>query len=101
MRHVTSIGRIVALALVLGAQAIASGPRAVWRRSIGQGPQRTDRRPEPRHCFSSLAAASPEAFTVVARAQILPGVVRASPAIAGGLLYVRNENTVVCLDLRK
>ena len=48
-----------------------------------------------------LAAASPEGFTPVARAQILPGVVRAYPAIAGGLLYVRNENTLVCLDLRK
>jgi len=47
-----------------------------------------------------LAAASPEGFTPVARAQILPGVVRAYPAIAGGLLYVRNENTLVCLDLR-
>ena len=48
-----------------------------------------------------LAAASPEGFTPVARAQILPGVVRAYPAIAGGLLYVRNEKTLVCLDLRK
>jgi outer membrane protein assembly factor BamB len=47
-----------------------------------------------------LAAASPEGFTPVARAQILPGVVRAYPAIAGGLLYVRNEKTLVCLDLR-
>ena len=48
-----------------------------------------------------LAAASPEGFTPVARAQILPGVVRAYPAIAGGLIYVRNENTLVCVDLRK
>jgi len=48
-----------------------------------------------------LAAVSPEGFTPVARAQILPGVVRAYPAIAGGLLYVRNEKTLVCLDLRK
>jgi outer membrane protein assembly factor BamB len=47
-----------------------------------------------------LAAASPEGFTPVARAQILPGVVRAYPAIAGGRLYVRNENSLVCLDLR-
>ena len=49
----------------------------------------------------ALAAASPEGFTPVARAQILPGVVRAYPAIASGLLYVRNEKTLVCLDLRK
>jgi hypothetical protein len=47
-----------------------------------------------------LAAASPDRFTPVARARILPGVVRAYPAIAGGLLYVRNEDTLVCLDLR-
>jgi outer membrane protein assembly factor BamB len=47
-----------------------------------------------------LAAASPDGFTPVARAQILPGTVRAYPAIAGGLLYVRNDNTLVCLDLR-
>ena len=38
---------------------------------------------------------------VLARAQILPGIVRAYPAIAGGLLYARNDNTLVCLDLRK
>ena len=48
-----------------------------------------------------LAAASPDAFTPVARAQILPGTVRAYPAIAGGLVYVRNDDTLVCLDLRK
>lgn len=48
-----------------------------------------------------LAAASPDAFTQVARAQVLPGIVRAYPAIAGGMLYARNDNTLVCLDLRK
>lgn len=48
-----------------------------------------------------LAAASPDGFTPVARAQILPPTVRAYPAIAGGLLYVRNDDTLVCLDLRK
>ena len=48
-----------------------------------------------------LAGASPDGFTPVARAQILPGIVRAYPAIAGGLLYARNDNTLVCLDLRK
>jgi hypothetical protein len=37
----------------------------------------------------------------VARAQILAGVLRPYPALADGLLYVRNENTLVCLDLRK
>ena len=36
----------------------------------------------------------------LARAQVLPGVVRPLPAIADGFVYVRNENTLVCLDLR-
>ena len=48
-----------------------------------------------------LADASPAAFTVRARAQILPATVRAFPALADGDLYVRNENTMVCLDLRR
>jgi outer membrane protein assembly factor BamB len=48
-----------------------------------------------------LAAASPQAFTPIARAQILQGVVRPYPALADGLLYVRNENTLLCVDLRK
>ena len=48
-----------------------------------------------------LASAAPQAFKPIARAQILQGVVRPYPALADGLLYVRNENTLVCLDLRK
>jgi outer membrane protein assembly factor BamB len=48
-----------------------------------------------------LAAASPDGFKPVARAQILPATVRAYPAIAGGMLYVRNDDTLVCLDLRQ
>ena len=47
-----------------------------------------------------LADVSPEAFTPRATAQILPAVVRAYPALAGGVLYVRNEDTLVSLDLR-
>ena len=47
-----------------------------------------------------MAEASPAAFTPVARAQILPPVIRAYPALANGLLFVRNEDTLVCLDLR-
>ena len=47
-----------------------------------------------------IAEASPAAFTPVARAQILPPVIRAYPALANGLLFVRNEDTLVCLDLR-
>lgn len=48
-----------------------------------------------------LAPASPDAFRPIARATILPATVRAYPAVANGLLYVRNENTLVCLDLRR
>jgi outer membrane protein assembly factor BamB len=48
-----------------------------------------------------LAPASPDAFKPIARAQVLPATVRAFPALAGGLLYVRNEKTLVCLDLRR
>jgi len=47
-----------------------------------------------------LAKASPDAFQPLARAQVLPATVRAYPAIADGLLYIRNDNTLVCLDLR-
>lgn len=48
-----------------------------------------------------LADATPDAFRVRARAQILPATVRAFPALANGVLYVRNENTLVAIDLRK
>lgn len=48
-----------------------------------------------------LAPASPQAFKPLARAQVLPGVVRPLPAIADGFVFVRNENTLVCLDLRR
>ena len=47
-----------------------------------------------------IAEASPDGFTPLARAPVLPPVIRAYPAIAGGLLYVRNGDTLVCLDLR-
>jgi outer membrane protein assembly factor BamB len=47
-----------------------------------------------------LAEASPERFVPVARAQILPGVVRAYPALADGRLYARNTDTLVAVDLR-
>lgn len=48
-----------------------------------------------------LAAATPEAFRPLARAQILQGVVRAYPALADGYLYARNSaDSLVCIDLR-
>ena len=48
-----------------------------------------------------LAPASPQAFHPIARAKILNGVVRPYPALADGFLYVRNENSLICLDLRR
>jgi outer membrane protein assembly factor BamB len=48
-----------------------------------------------------LAPASPQAFKPIARAQILNGVVRPYAALADGFLYLRNENTLLCLDLRR
>jgi outer membrane protein assembly factor BamB len=51
-----------------------------------------------------LAAASPDAFRPIARAQILPATVRANHALAAGFLYARNsdtrDNMLVCIDLR-
>lgn len=48
-----------------------------------------------------LAPVSPQAFKPIARAQVLQGVARPYPALADGLLYVRNENTLICVDLRR
>ena len=47
-----------------------------------------------------MAAASPDAYKPIATAQILPAVVRSFPAIATGRYYVRNEKTLVCLNLK-
>lgn len=47
-----------------------------------------------------LAPASPEAFKPIAKAQVLPPTIRSYPAIANGRLYVRNEKTLVCLNLK-
>ncbi len=46
-----------------------------------------------------LAPASPDAFQPIARAQLLPATVRAYPALANGVLYIRNENTLAAFDL--
>ena len=48
-----------------------------------------------------LAAASPERFQPLARAQVLTGTVRAYPALSDGFLFARNDNTLIALDLRK
>jgi outer membrane protein assembly factor BamB len=48
-----------------------------------------------------LAPASPDAFKPLAEARVLRGTVRALPAVSDGFVYLRNENTLVCLDLRR
>ncbi len=49
----------------------------------------------------AIAAADPKVFRAVAKAQIIPSTVRAYPALAQGRLYVRNENSLVCVSLKK
>ena len=48
-----------------------------------------------------LAPASPDGFKPIARAQVLPATVRALPALSDGFVYIRNENTLISLDLRR
>jgi outer membrane protein assembly factor BamB len=47
-----------------------------------------------------VALASPKEFRVLAHAQLLPATVRAYPALADGRLYVRNEKTLACFNLK-
>ena len=47
-----------------------------------------------------LAEASPDGLAPLAQAEILPGTVRAYPAVADGRLYARNTDTLVAVDLR-
>ena len=47
-----------------------------------------------------IAAASASAFQQIASARILPPTIRAYPALVNGVLYARNDNTLVALDLR-
>ena len=48
-----------------------------------------------------LAPASPDRFKPIARAQVLPGVIRSYPALVDGFVYLRNSTTLICLDLRR
>jgi outer membrane protein assembly factor BamB len=48
----------------------------------------------------ALAPVSPKAFRFNARAQLLPGVVRAYPALADGRYFVRNDRQLSAFDLR-
>jgi outer membrane protein assembly factor BamB len=47
------------------------------------------------------ALARPDGFKPTDRAQILPFVVRAYPALADGLFYARSKEKLVCVDLRR
>jgi outer membrane protein assembly factor BamB len=47
-----------------------------------------------------LAEATPDAFRPVSQAKVLPATVRALPALSDGFVYLRNDDTLVCLDLR-
>ncbi|SRR5579864_6435856 len=47
-----------------------------------------------------LAPASPKEFKPLARAQLLPAVIRSYPALADGKLYVRNERTLACFEVK-
>lgn len=46
-----------------------------------------------------LLEAKPTGMRILARHRPLPGTLRALPALAAGRLYVRNDDTLVCLDL--
>jgi len=46
-----------------------------------------------------LAEASPEAFRVLSRERLIPGVIRAYPALSDATLCVRNEKTLAAFDV--
>ena len=48
-----------------------------------------------------LAPATPSGVQADRPGSVLPGTVRAYPALDAGFLYVRNDDTLVCLDLRR
>ena len=48
-----------------------------------------------------MAPASPDAYRPSAKAKLMDGMVRSYPALAEGLLYVRNEKTLGCFNLKK
>lgn len=49
----------------------------------------------------TMASASPEKFNVIGKASVLPGECRAYPALADGLYFARDKDTLICVDLRK
>jgi outer membrane protein assembly factor BamB len=47
-----------------------------------------------------LAAATPFEFQQISAAKVLPPTIRAYPAIANRRIYLRNEKTLICLNLK-
>ncbi|WP_425615365.1 PQQ-binding-like beta-propeller repeat protein [Anatilimnocola sp. NA78] len=47
-----------------------------------------------------VARASPKAYEEIGRMEVL-GSTRQAPSLAGGLLYLRDDKEIVCLDVRK
>lgn len=47
-----------------------------------------------------IASSSGASFQQIASASILPATIRAYPALADGVLYMRNDNTLAAVDLR-
>lgn len=47
-----------------------------------------------------LLDASADRFRPLARAAVVSGTVRAYPALANGLIYIRNENSLYCIRLK-
>lgn len=47
-----------------------------------------------------LVRASPKGYDEIGRAVVI-GATRQAPALAGGLLYLRDDKEIVCLDVRK
>lgn len=47
-----------------------------------------------------LAKASPEGYEEIGRAEVL-GPTRQAPSLAGGMLYLRDDRHIVCLDVRQ
>ena len=48
-----------------------------------------------------IAPATPDAFKPSARARVRNSECRAHPALSNGLLYARDKDTMVCVDLRR
>lgn len=48
-----------------------------------------------------MVSATPVEFSIAARAKVLTSTVRAFPAVASGVVYLRNDDTLIALDLRR